>query len=322
MNLKDKILLRTPPFIEFMMRGMQVMAKRFLPRCSKVIIKTNLQEPTPHKLRADSLAKVLAEMNILPGDILMVHSSLKAIEKWGWSAAEMIDFLLEYLGTSGTLAMPTHPKLSYDEGRYIYNVRRSPSTVGLLTELFRRRKNSIRSHFPFSSAAAQGKRAEELILPHKKSYAPHDENSPYAKLADFGGKVLGLDVRLDRMTILHVAEDVMRDILPINNFYELKKVWVEADGEQQCMEVHRRAEWLWWYIAKFRWMYQMYEANFVHEQEICNVTLHAVDARKVVSWMKDEIAKGRTIYPLAGMNRWLKLKGPHAILSWGAGNDE
>jgi aminoglycoside 3-N-acetyltransferase len=286
------------------------------------VIKTNVQSPTTYKLQAGSLTKVLAEMNILPGDILMVHSSLKAIEQWGWSEAEIIDFLLGYLGTSGTLAMPTHPKLSYDEGRYIYNVRRSPSTVGLLTEIFRRRKSSIRSHFPFSAAAAQGKRAEELILPHKKSYAPHDEHSPYAKLADFGGKVLGLGVGLDRMTIIHVAEDVMRDKLPIHNFYELRKVWVEADGEQQCMEVHHRAEWLWWYLAKFRWMYQMYKANLVREQKIRNVPLYAVDARKVVSWMKDEISKGRTIYPLAGMNRWLKLKGPHAILSSDAGNDE
>lgn len=300
-----------PPSAEFLARCAQVARSRLSIGDSA----TGTAEPIPGsetKLGAGELSAALDSLGVGAGDTLMVHSSARAIESWGWELTEMIDFLLDYLGPEGTLAMPTHPKLRQRDGREVYDVRRSPSTVGLLTEVFRRRRGVIRSQFPVSTAAAIGARAEALVGDHAKSFAPHDEHSPYAKLALFGGKALCIGPRLDRMTILHVAEDIERATLNIPDFYESREVYVKAGDEEWPVTVHVRAPWLWWYLALARWSYQMFSNGIARECRLADVALRAADARKAVDWMRDEIRRGRSIYPLARANRWLRLPPPIA----------
>jgi len=220
----------------------------------------------------------------------------------------MIDFLLEYLGPSGTLAMPSHPKLKEEDGHKIYLPHRCPSYVGLVTELFRRRKQTLRSLYPFSAAAAQGERAEELIADHRHSFAPHDEKSPYAKLAVMKGKTLALGCALDRMTILHVAEDTMRDVMPIDDFYVSEDVLIRTPNEEFTLRTHCRAPWLWWYLAKYQWTKHMYRQGFVRENCICGVPLREIDATAAIEWMQQRVRKGKTIYPYAKMNRFFHFK--------------
>jgi hypothetical protein len=203
--------------------------------------------------------------------------------------------------------MPSHPKLRDEAGQKVYMPHRCPSSVGLATELFRRRKQTVRSLYPFSAAAAQGALAEELTRDHRHSFAPHDEKSPYAKLKEYGAKVLALGCPLDRMTIIHVAEDTMRDAMPIENFYVSEKVLVKTPDEEFLLDTHRRASWLWWYLAKYQWTKHMYRRGFVRETCICGVPLYEVDAAPAIEWMQQRVRKGKTVYPHAGLNKFLKL---------------
>ena len=264
----------------------------------------------PRAIGRLELAAALSTLRIQRGDVLMVHSSASAISTLGWEPSDFIDFLQEVLGPEGTLAMPSHPALTVDDGREIYDVRRSPSTVGLLTELFRRRQGARRSRYPFSAAAAIGNRAEELTSSHAASFAPHDEHSPYAKLTELNGKVLCVGVPLDRMTLLHVAEDVLRDQLPIREFYCARDIWMRADGIETRMAAHVRAPWLWWYLCLSRWTNDMYRRGFARNLQLSGVGLRSAAARPTVEWMKGDLLRGRTIYPLAGLNRWLRLNDP------------
>jgi aminoglycoside 3-N-acetyltransferase len=256
------------------------------------------------------LESALSTLGIQCGDVLMVHSSARAISALGWQPSDFIDFLQDVLGPDGTLAMPSHPALIVDDGRQIYDVRLSPSTVGLLTELFRRRHGARRSRYPFSAAAAIGPHAVELTSSHAASFAPHDEYSPYAKLAELNGKALCIGAHLDRMTLLHVAEDVLRNQLPIREFYCDREVWVRADGAETRTVAHVRAPWLWWYLCLSRWTNDMYRKGFAHSLLLSGVRLRTAAARPTVEWMKDDLLRGRTIYPLAGLNRWLHLNDP------------
>jgi aminoglycoside 3-N-acetyltransferase len=256
------------------------------------------------------LAAALEGLGVGRGDVLMVHCGGAPVARLGWEPSDLIDFLLDYLGREGTLAMPSHPRLGQHEGCAVYDLRRSPSTVGLPTELFRRRRGVRRSRFPFAAAAAQGRLAETLLADHGRSWAPHDDLSPYARLAELGGRVLCMGVPLTRMTILHVAEDRLRDRLAIPHFYEDRVVRVVGDGAEHEHVVHRRAPWLWWYLHMGRWSFEMRRRGLAREAVLSGVPLRAADASRVVEWMESDIRHGRSLYPLARWNRWLHLGDP------------
>lgn len=300
-----------PAPVEFFARCALATRRRYLPARPQRVVPAPVEAAGPRP-GLDALGEVLASLGIGRGDVLMVHSSGEAVESLGWELSAVIDFLVDYLGPGGTLAMPTHPKLLSRDGKQVYSVRRSPSTVGLITELFRRRPGVVRSRFPYSSVAAAGAQAQALTEGHAQSYAPHDEHSPFARLAELGGKVLLMGCPLNRMTILHVAEDVMRSIVPISDFYQPAEVWVEADGQTAPVLAHVRAPWLWWYLHLGGWERNMRKHGLARTWPLAGLPFHAAEARAVVDWMKDEVRSGRTIYPLAKLNRWLKLGDPHA----------
>lgn len=52
----------------------------------------------------------LNELGILPGDIVLVHSSLSALGFVEGGAQTVIDTLLSAVGPQGTLLMPAHSK--------------------------------------------------------------------------------------------------------------------------------------------------------------------------------------------------------------------
>ncbi|MBV9123288.1 MAG: AAC(3) family N-acetyltransferase [Planctomycetes bacterium] len=262
------------------------------------------------RLEPAKLAQSLEALGIQAGDVLMVHADSRALQRVGWEPWDFLDFVLDYLGPEGTLAMPTHPVLGEKDGRLVYDVRRSPSSVGLLTELFRRRSGAIRSVYPYAAAAALGPRAEELVGQHERSFAPHDEHSPYGKLGQLCGKSLCVGCPLVRLTVLHVAEDTLRERLGIAGFYEERPVLVKAGGQEREVTAHVRAGWLWWYLALSRWQAGMYRQGLVRGARPEGLSLLAVDAAKVIGWMQQEVEHGRSLYGLAWLNRWLRLGEP------------
>lgn len=308
-SLRSQRRWRLPLWFEFLARCALQTRRRFFQKSARGKAYTTPRVPRV-RLAADVLADTLAEIGVYAGDILLVHSDVSALQRAGWEPSEFVDFLLDYLGPRGTLVMPTHPVLSDANGRLTYDVRRSPSSVGLLTELFRRRVGVVRSAFPYSAAAALGPRAHALMDEHIRSYAPHDEHSPYARLGELGGKALCVGCPLVRLTILHVAEDVLRDRLGIPGFYQERHVQVRAGGKEIEVAAHVRAGWLWWYLGLSCWQAGMYQQNLVREAAPSGLPLIAVEAANTIAWMKGEVQRGRSLYRLSWLNRWLRLGEP------------
>ena len=298
-----------PPGVEIVLRACKVITERLQWGNNSV---TEGFQDIRYKGSAtkDDMNAVLRSLGIFPGNVVMMHSDAGAVARLGWTPSEMIDHLLEYLGPLGTLAMPSHPHLQDCDARRIFDVRRSYSTVGLLTEVFRRRKETLRSEYPFAAAAAQGALARQMLSAHRDSYAPHDEYSPYGRLAALNGKVLILGCALDRMTIIHVAEDTLRDAIAIPGFYQTEVIWIRNDEGEFPLETHRRAPWLWWYLAKFQWTAQMHDQGLVRKALLMGMPFLAVDATATVAWMQEQVRRGKTIYPLAKWNRIFRLRGP------------
>ena len=151
----------------------------------------------------EQVVRALRLGGIQNGDVILMHSALSSIGNMEGGAESFIDAVLEAVGPDGTFAVSTM------SGGHPFDPETSPSTVGIISEMHRRRPNSIRSLRPVHSINAIGARAEELTRDHEKCETNCGEGSPFLKLRDMGGKIILMGVDMNRNTTLHAIEDIM-----------------------------------------------------------------------------------------------------------------
>src|SRR5699024_7549757 len=110
----------------------------------------------------ESLMKQLEELNIRKEGTLLVHSSYKSLGEVEGGPDTVLDALSEYM-KDGLLVLPTHTWEYINKDNPVFDVKNSPTNVGILTELFRKREGVIRSEHPTHSVAALGKDAEAFV---------------------------------------------------------------------------------------------------------------------------------------------------------------
>ena len=131
----------------------------------------------------DDIRFSLELMDIHPGDTLLLHSAFTAIGPVMGGAEAVIDAFLDVIGQEGTLVMSTLT------GWFApFDAKATPSAVGWLSEVFRRRQGVLRSLHPVHSVAAFGKNAEYITRDHNKCETGCGEGTPYLKIADWVAK--------------------------------------------------------------------------------------------------------------------------------------
>jgi Aminoglycoside N3''-acetyltransferase len=147
----------------------------------------------------------LERLGLRRGDRVLVHSSLSSFGPVTGGADTVIDALLEAVGETGTVVVPTFG--CSDE---VFDPSSSETGLGVIPRVFWKRPGALRSRHPLASAAAIGPDAEELIRDHEKADTGHGEGTPYHRLYERAGKILLLGVDQDRSTFLHTAEELSR----------------------------------------------------------------------------------------------------------------
>lgn len=158
-------------------------------------------------LTFENLVEGFRRLGVEEGDTLLVHSSYKSLGPVDGGPQTVIRALEAALGTDGegTLIMPTF-NFDFNKGAP-WDVRTTPSKMGVLTELVRLDPRAKRVFHPFYSFAVLGKHAEMLgSLRYKSAY---ERNSVFGKLRDLDGKimVIGLSYN-DSMTFFHHIEQM------------------------------------------------------------------------------------------------------------------
>ena len=150
------------------------------------------------------IKRSLSLMGIVPGDVLLLHSAMTAIGGVEGGADTVIDAFLETIGEEGTLVMSTLT------GWFApFDAATSPSAVGYLSEVFRRRAGVLRSLHPVHSVCAYGKNAKFITEGHEHCKTGCGEGTPDLKIRDLGGKAIMLGVDMDRNTIMHSLEEAI-----------------------------------------------------------------------------------------------------------------
>jgi aminoglycoside 3-N-acetyltransferase len=158
-------------------------------------------------LTFEKLVEGFRGLGVEEGDTLLVHSSYKSFGEVDGGPQTVIRALEAALGTDkdGTLIMPT---FNFDFNRGVpWDVRTTPSKMGVLTELVRTDPRAKRVFHPFYSFAILGKHAGMLgSLRYKSSY---ERNSVFGKLRDLDGKIMVIGLSYtNSMTFFHHIEQM------------------------------------------------------------------------------------------------------------------
>jgi len=190
------------------------------------------------------LFEMLLRLGVERGDTLLVHSSLDQFSAFRGKPMDIILALQEVVGPSGTLLMPTLPfrgsAVEYVRELRVFDARRTPSQMGMLTELFRRISGVVRSTHPTHAVAAWGMRASEIVEAHHASATPCGRQTPYGRLLDHHGKILFLGTDISVMTFFHTVEEILESKMPFSPFTREVFVLESRDPENQSLTTHTR----------------------------------------------------------------------------------
>lgn len=187
------------------------------------------------------MREALKSAEIKRGGILFVQSSLNRFYNFKGTAKDILLLLEEIIGPEGTLMMPSFPG-HLNNGPYIFDVRKAPARTGLLCELFRRRSGVIRSLNPAHSICGIGPMAEELLSEHHLSPFTCGRKSPFVKIAEHGGQILGLGLPPGYTTFFHAPEDIDPEKFP-RPIYVSKPIdytVIDATGHELSVSIYRR----------------------------------------------------------------------------------
>jgi aminoglycoside N3'-acetyltransferase len=175
----------------------------------------------PEPTSVEDLAADLRGIGVAPGDLLMVHASLRAIGPVERGADGVLDALEAAIGPGGSLLMTLgarddrswvnerpereRPGLLRDAEPFDPLETPADPDVGVLAEVFRRRPRTSVSDHPEGRFGASGPLAGHLVedVPWDDYYGP---GSPLERFVRSGGRVLRLGADPDTLTLLHYAE--------------------------------------------------------------------------------------------------------------------
>ena len=154
----------------------------------------------------DDLINDLKTLKVDPLGTLMVHLSYKSIGEVEGRGDTVLDALMEYMN-QGLLVIPSHTWANVGEKNPVMDVLYTPSCIGKLTEMFRKRKDVIRSLHPTHSLAAIGDEASEFLSGEETIYTPCGKGGAYYKLWERNAQILLIGVNFTRNTYIHGIEE-------------------------------------------------------------------------------------------------------------------
>ncbi len=155
----------------------------------------------------------LKEIGLKAGDTVLFHSSLKSFGQVDGGADAVISAFLNIVTSEGTVIVPTLSQKDFDNSYRTWHMDK-PSDVGIITEVFRKMPEALRSDQATHSVAAIGKLAEYYTCTHGKSGlrngpygdTPFSGDSPWQKMHDNNIKVVFIGVGFESYTLKHLIE--------------------------------------------------------------------------------------------------------------------
>lgn len=236
-------------------------------------------------------------------EILMVHSSVNHLQPmYTATPLDLVRMLIDFCGPDRTLAMPAftfdNPALDgardASERQPRFDVRKTPSQMGLLTELFRRSKGVVQSRHPVYRIAALGPLADALTRGHERASSPAGRGTPFDFMARHDTLILGIGKQYEVLTQVHHAEDVLGDDFPVPGTRGEPFRMTLIDGTEEIpFEVTARS--LTWRRNMWK-LRSIMDREALQEWKFHHVPMFATRAADVTAALIDAAKRGVTLY--------------------------
>jgi len=236
----------------------------------------------------------LTEWGLCSGDVVKVHSSWEILSSRSVTPGQLIGCLQNLVGDAGTLCMPAYPRMTSED--QIFDVRKTPSGAGMLSEIMRRMSGAKRS-YQKRAVVALGRDAESLVAQHHLSPYASGKLSPYAQLAQKKGKVLCLGVGAITNTMFHCGEDILETEFPVNIYGREPKTFQVRTEKQAMLEVPA-------FIRSQRWSYccdasrllKYFDSNIIQHRTFHGIDCYLTDAHAFLTRLLELARQGVHMY--------------------------
>lgn len=187
------------------------------------------------KYTAHDIVQLMKKRGMQEGSVVFIQSRWAEFYNCISTPTELVEEILKVIGPTGTLAMDCEP---YKKDGKIYNVKRTPTTMGLLAEAFRRYPGVVRSRNQRHSVCAIGAQSEYLVSEHHLGETAWDEKSPYFRLAELKGFLFCMGLGdYYQGTIQHCVESLLKNEIPYyHDIFKTEKTeyhYIDYDGIQK-----------------------------------------------------------------------------------------
>lgn len=252
-------------------------------------------------LTADEIKQSLLQQGLHENDHVLVHSSLSKLGYVEGGAETVVNSLMDLFGKYGTLLMPSFPGTGYNYDHLkkdpLFDVRLTPSNMGAITEVFRKKQDVFRSLHPTDPVCAFGKDAEWFVKDHFGQLTPYNAYSPFMKLVEKQGKILLLGVKLESVTNFHTPEDAIPDFkFPVYHEKVFTVRMKDKDGKHVTMitKVHDPQQ------SKKRRCNELEDAfikdGVMRKFSLGKATCYIIDAARMHYWLVEKYKDGITMY--------------------------
>lgn len=256
----------------------------------------------------EDLLRALRELGVREGDALMLHSAFSPQHGFRGSIEQLTDTFVEALGADGHLLMVSLPyrssSIAYLEKLKHFDVRRTPSMMGLVSEFFRRRPAVLRSLHPTHPILAHGPRAESFVAGHEDCVHPCGPGTPFDRLAQADGLVVFLNVDLETFTFFHYLEHRVSQRLPFPLYTDtpFEVPVINRDGVQRTVRTHvytREA------IGRRRFdrlVQALEQRGAIHRVRVGHSHLAAIRVRDAIACVDEMTARGEFFYDFSALD--------------------
>lgn len=185
----------------------------------------------------EMLIEDIENMKLLSTDAIMIHSSMKSIGEVEGGADTVVDAFIEYF-QDGMVMMPTHTWAQMNEEYNLFDPEHEPACVGIIPNIFMKRKGVVRSLHPTHSMAVYGKGAKDYILNEENCTTPCTPGGCWDRLRTIDAKILLVGVNHIKNTYIHSVEevfDVPERLTDQPVAFQIKM----SDGTLKDVSVHR-----------------------------------------------------------------------------------
>ena len=254
------------------------------------------------------IEEFLRDQGVNEGKLVVVHSAYAPFKGRGKTPNQLLDYLFNIIGSTGTLAMPAMPKFKNSanvedylqtnctDAVFEYDVVNSPIKTGVLPMMLHKRQYSVRSRHPINSLVAEGPLAKTMMDKNLEGDSPLacGNNSSWKFCADNDAIIVGFGVDLTHsLTMIHVAEDVLDEDWPINNWY-LNKTFIIKDHEfnKEVTLRERAPKWGALHFAERTLCKDLIKKGILQSKVIDGVTIEVLNAKRMLDFLHSKNATG------------------------------